>query len=305
MINLNSFLYTFDNKRYHTLNYYYKNKFQKKVAKLTLDAHFSCPNKDQGQPCIYCHEFFNPLTLEEQYHEQIKIVKNKWPEADFIAYLAYNTNTYNDLKTLKKIYESVLSKENVIGLTIGTRPDCLSKEIVEYLKKLNKQTNLTVELGLQTIHEKTLKLIKRGHDLKCFELAVKELRKNKIEVVIHIINGLPNESKQMMIETIEYLNKLDIQGLKIHMLHILKNTELYNYYKANKFTLLSKKKYISLVCDQLEKLNPNIVIHRLTGDPKIKDLYKPKWIIKKVDVLNGIDKELSKRNSYQGKKTEI
>jgi len=305
VINLNPFLYTFDNKRYHTLNYYYKNKYKRKVAKLTLDAHFSCPNKDQGQPCIYCHESFNPLSLDEQYHEQVKIVKNKWPDAVYIAYLGYSTNTYSDLKTLRKIYELVLSKENVMGLTIGTRPDCLSNEIIKYLKELNEKTNLTVELGLQTIHDKTLKLIKRGHDLNCFEKAVEDLRKNNIEVVVHIINGLPGESKKMMLETITYLNTLDIQGLKIHMLHILKDTELETYYQNNKFKLLSKKEYISLVCDQLERLNPKIVIHRLTGDPDTKDLIEPKWIVKKVNVLNGIDKELFERNSYQGKKSEI
>lgn len=302
---MNPFLYTFDNKRYHTLNYYYKNKYKRKVAKLTLDAHFSCPNKDQGQPCIYCHESFNPLSLDEQYYEQVKIVKNKWSDAVYIAYLGYSTNTYSDLKTLRKIYELVLSKENVMGLTIGTRPDCLSNEIVKYLKELNEKTNLTVELGLQTIHDKTLKLIKRGHDLNCFEKAVENLRKNNIEVVVHIINGLPGESKKMMLETITYLNTLDIQGLKIHMLHILKDTELETYYQKNKFKLLSKKEYISLVCDQLERLNPKIVIHRLTGDPDTKNLIEPKWIVKKVDVLNGIDKELFERNSYQGKKSEI
>lgn len=302
---MNPFLYTFDNKRYHTLNYYYKNKYKRKVAKLTLDAHFSCPNKDQGQPCIYCRESFNPLSLDEQYHEQVKIIKNKWSDAVYIAYLGYSTNTYSDLKTLRKIYELVLSKENVMGLTIGTRPDCLSNEIVKYLKELNEKTNLTVELGLQTIHDKTLKLIKRGHDLNCFEKAVENLRKNNIEVVVHIINGLPGESKKMMLETITYLNTLDIQGLKIHMLHILKDTELETYYQKKKFKLLSKKEYISLVCDQLERLNPKIVIHRLTGDPDTKNLIEPKWIVKKVDVLNGIDKELFERNSYQGKKSEI
>ena len=190
--------------------------------------------------------------------------------------------------------------DNVIGLSIATRPDAISEDCYKYLDELNKKTFLTVELGLQTIHENTSKLINRCHSLDCFEKCVQRLRNLNINVVVHIINGLPYETKDMMIETIKYLNKLDIQGIKIHMLSVLKNTKLEKLYKEENFKILTKEEYIDIVCDQLEYLRPEIVINRITADPKIDDLIEPDWLIKKFCVLNDIDKELVKRDSYQG-----
>ena len=226
----------------------------------------------------------------------------KWPNSKFIGYFQAHTNTYAPVEELKKKYEIILKQDNVIGLNIATRPDSISDECLNYLEELNKKTYLTIELGLQTIKEETSKLINRCHSLECFENMVKKLRERNIDVVVHIINGLPNETKEDMLNTIKYLNKLDIQGIKIHMLCIIKDTPIEKLYTNNKFKLLSKDKYIDIVVEQLEHLRPEIVIHRLTADPKLSDLIEPKWITKKFTVLNDIDKELVRRNTYQGAK---
>ena len=301
------FKYSNTNKRYYTLDYYYKHKFNSKVAKVNLDANFTCPNIDGKVGyggCIYClngsSDFKRKVSLLEQFNEKKEIMLNKWPNSKLIGYFQANSNTYADVKELKEKYELILKQDNVIGLSIATRADCIDDKILEYLKELNKRTYLTIELGLQTIHENTAKLINRCHSLQCFEDTVKNLRKNDIDVVVHLINGLPYETKEMMIDSIKYLNKLDIQGVKIHMLSIVKGTKLAKIYEKEKFKILSKEEYINIVCDQLENLNENIVIHRLTSDPIKNELIAPKWLLNKIDVLNGIDKELKKRESYQG-----
>ena len=301
------FKYSNTNKRYYTLDYYYKHKFNSKVAKVNLDANFTCPNIDGKVGyggCIYClngsSDFKRKVSLLEQFNEKKEIMLNKWPNSKLIGYFQANSNTYADVKELKEKYELILKQDNVIGLSIATRADCIDDKILEYLKELKKRTYLTIELGLQTIHENTAKLINRCHSLQCFENTVKDLRKNNIDVVVHLINGLPYETKEMMIDSIKYLNKLDIQGVKIHMLSIVKGTKLAKIYEKEKFKILSKEEYINIVCDQLENLNENIVIHRLTSDPIKNELIAPKWLLNKIDVLNGIDKELKKRDSYQG-----
>jgi hypothetical protein len=228
------------------------------------------------------------------------MMDKKWKNTKYIAYFQANTNTYAPLKVLKQKYEEALSIPNVVGLSIATRPDCIEHDVLEYLSELNKRTNLTIELGLQTIHQNTSILINRGHSLECFLDALNRLRKKNINVVVHIINGLPYETKEMMLETIKYISKLDIQGIKIHMLYILKDTKLDGMYLKDNFHILTKEEYVNIVCDQLEILPKKIVIHRITGDPKEEDLIEPKWLIKKFCVLNEIDKELEKRNTYQG-----
>lgn len=307
----NPFQYTDNNKRYHTLDYFYKNKFGKKVCKISLNAGFTCPNKDAAKGyggCIYCSKLGSgdfagnkEKDLITQFNEVKEIMKKKWPDALYIGYFQANTNTYAKTEVLKQKYEPILELENVIGLNIATRPDAITEDCLDYLEELSTRTYLTVELGLQTIHEKTTKLINRGHDLECFTNMVKELRKRNINVVVHIINGLPYETKEMMLETVEYLNKLDIQGIKIHMLHIIKDTRLANLYNQEKFHILTKEEYIDIVIEQLERLRPEIIINRITGDPVKEDLIEPTWLLKKFCVLNDIDKEMVKRNSYQGK----
>ena len=304
------FKYSDSNKRYYTLDYFYKHKFNSKVFKVSLNGGFTCPNKDGKVGiggCIYCSksgsgEYAGDVKkdLVTQFNEVKEMMLKKWPKAKYIGYFQANTNTYAPLEELKEKYETILKLDNVVGLNIATRPDAISEECLDYLEELSKKTYLTIELGLQTIHDKTSKFINRCHTLECFENMVKELRKRNINIVVHIINGLPYETKEMMIDTVKYLSKLDIQGIKIHMLSILKDTKLAEIYNDNKFKLITRNEYIDIVCDQLEYLREDIVVHRITGDPKVSDLIEPDWLIKKVTILNDIDKEMSKRNSYQG-----
>ena len=305
------FKYSLDNKRYHTLNYYLKNKFNSKVYKVSLNGGFTCPNIDGTKGyggCIYCSKSGsgehggNPSkSLTEQFNDVRNVLAKKWPKAKYIAYFQARTNTYAPLNILKEKYEEVLKIDNVIGLFIATRCDAISDEVLDYLDELNKRTFLTIELGLQTIHDSTSKLINRCHTLDEFDSMVNKLRKRNIDVVVHIINGLPYEDEKMMMDTVRHLNNLDIQGIKVHMLNIVKDTPLETLYNKEKFHILTKEEYIDIVIKQLEILNPKIVVHRITSDPDIDTLIEPKWLIKKFCVLNDIDKEMVKRDTYQGK----
>lgn len=308
------FPYSNTNKRYHTLDYFYKQKFGSKVSKISLNAGFTCPNKDGTKGyggCIYCSksgsgEFAgNPkCDVVSQFKEIKAMMDAKWPNALYIGYFQANTNTYAKIDVLKQKYEAILALDNVVGLSIATRCDAIDEDCYQYLNELNTRTFLTVELGLQTIHEETSRWINRGHSLEEFEDAVLRLRSMGIPVVVHVINGLPGETKEMMIETIKYLNRLDIQGVKIHMLHVVKDTRLADIYQEEPFDFLTIEEYIDLVCTELEYLRGEIVVHRLTGDPERSELIAPEWTLRKIDVLNGIDKEFVRRNSYQGKYAE-
>lgn len=303
---------TMDNKRYYTLNYYYKKKYGKKVFKVALDGGFTCPNRDGSistKGCIFCSprgsgDFAGDRNKDilTQFKEIRDIELKKWPEALYIGYFQAYTNTYASVTKLKELYEPILKEKNVVGLNIATRSDAINDDVLDYLTDLNNRTDLVVELGLQSIHDKTLKYINRGHDLKNFVECFKKLKARNINVVVHIINGLPGETKEMMVETAKFLNNLGVDGIKIHMLHITKNTPLEKIYKEEKFHVLTKEEYIDIVINQLEVLNENIVINRITGDPVKNDLIEPTWLLKKFIVLNDIDKEMVKRNTYQGAK---
>ena len=304
------FKYSDSNKRYYTLDYFYKHKFNSKVFKVSLNAGFTCPNKDGNVGvggCIYCSssgsgEYAGDKNkdLVTQFNEVKNMMLKKWPNAKYIGYFQANTNTYAPLNELKEKYETILKLEDVVGLSIATRSDAISEECLDYLEELSKRTYLTIELGLQTIHETTSILINRCHSLENFHDMVLKLRKRNINVVVHIINGLPYETHVMMIDTVKYLSSLDIQGVKIHALSILKGTALEKLYNETHFKVMSREEYITTVCDQLEYLRSDIVVNRITGDPKIDDLVEPEWLIKKVTILNDIDKEMNRRNSYQG-----
>ena len=306
------FKYSNTNKRYYTLDYFYKNKFKSKVFKVSLNAGFTCPNKDGKvgkKGCIYCSksgsgEYGGNVNkdLITQFNEVKDMMHKKWPEAKYIGYFQANTNTYAPVEILKEKYEPIISLDNVVGLNIATRPDSITDECLNYLEDLSKRTYLTIELGLQTIHEKTSILINRCHTLECFKDMVEKLRQRNINVVVHIINGLPYETKQMMVDTVKYLSNLDIQGIKIHALSILKNTELANLYEKEKFRVLTREEYIDIVCTQLEYLREDIVVNRITGDPKVSDLIEPQWLTNKTTILNDIDKLMKERNIYQGQK---
>ena len=308
----NKFKYTSDNKRYHTLTYYYKEKFNSKVCKVSLNANFTCPNIDGKVGiggCIYCSKLGsgeyagNPKEdLITQFEKGKKTMQRKWPNAKFIAYFQANTNTYAPIERLKERFEPFINRDDCIGLSIATRSDSITDECLDYLEDISKRTYLIVELGLQTIHEKTSKLINRCSSLDNFDKMVKRLKMRNINVVVHIINGLPYETEDMMINTVKHLNDLNIDGIKIHMLGVLKDTPLEKYYQKHKFHILTKEEYVNIVVKQLEYLNPKIVIHRLTEDPKQEDIIEPTWLTKKFTILNEVDKIMSTRNLYQGDK---
>ena len=309
-----NFKYTLDDKRYHTFNYYLKNKYHTKVAKISLNAGFTCPNRDGKVGvggCLFCSDSGSgdfagdPRDdLMIQFDKVSQMMNQKWPDCKYIAYFQANTNTYGPLEKLKATFEPFVNKENVVGIDIATRPDCLTPEILDYLEDLSQRTDLWVELGLQTIHEASAKWFNRGYSLDAFEKALDELRKRHIQVCVHIINGLPVETKQMMLETVQYLSKKDIQGIKIHMLYVLKNTPIERYMIQNHLDFMSREDYIQLIVDQIEYIPDHVVIQRLTGDGKQDDLYGPLWSIKKVTILNDITKEMKKRDTYQGIKAK-
>lgn len=301
-------------KRYRSFNYEMRKIFGDKVMKLSLDGGFTCPNRDGtigSKGCIFCGEegsgefaASRDLSIKEQMEEQKKLLSRKWPVGKCVAFFQNFTNTYSSVRDLEQKYSAAIEQEGIIGLAIATRPDCLSEEVLELLSEFNEKTFLWVELGLQTIHEKTSKFIRRGYELDCYKDAVKKLNDRNIKVVTHLIFGLPNESYEDILSSVEYVANTNTWGVKFHMLYIQKGTDLYRYYKEYPFNILSREQYISLVCDSIERLPESMVIHRLTGDGKRELLIEPKWTLDKLRVLSGIDMELKRRNSSQGKKQQ-
>ena len=298
------------NKRYNSIDRYYKAKYGKKVAKISLNGNFSCPNKDGKKGfggCIYCSESGSgdfagdkALDILTQFAQIKTIIDKKWPDSLYMPYLQANSNTYGSVEKLKEVYEPLTTLKDIVGISIATRADCFDEEIYAYLADLNQRVPLQIELGLQTIHEHTAKLINRKTELKEFKDAISRLREIGIEIVVHIINGLPYESKEDMLETIKFINTLDIQGVKIHSLLVLKNTALANLYEKEKFKILSLEEYVDITVSQIELLRPDIIIHRLGADSSLEDLIEPLWTRKKLVVMNEIDKLLRKKDSYQG-----
>ncbi len=310
---MEKFKYAFDkNKRYHTWNYYLRQKFGEKIFKVSLNAGFTCPNVDGTLGyggCIYCSregsgDFAgNPNdNLRKQFDEIKAMMLKKWPNAKYIGYFQAFTNTYAPLEVLKERYETVLGFEDVIGLSISTRPDCLPDDVVDYLAELNERTNLWVELGLQTIHDETSEIINRGHSYQDFLDGFKKLKDRNIKTVVHIINGLPGEDKEMMMQTAKAVADMGADGIKIHLLHIIKDTPLRDFLNNGQIVPMEQEEYINLVCDQLEILPEEMVIHRLTGDGKRDELLAPLWSLKKWEVLNRIDDEMKRRGTFQGSK---
>ncbi|MEN2256795.1 TIGR01212 family radical SAM protein [Paraclostridium benzoelyticum] len=307
---MTNFKYAFDNKRYHTWNYYLRSNFGEKVFKVSINAGFSCPNIDGTVAyggCTYCSKqgsgdfAGNPNdNLIKQFEDIKEMMHKKWHNAKYIGYFQAFTNTHAPVSVLKEKYETILNLDDVIGLSISTRPDCLPDDVLEYLSELNKKTNLWVELGLQTIHDETSKIINRGHDYNTFLEGVEKLKKHNIKTVVHIINGLPGEDYNMMMETAKAVADLGVHGIKIHLLHVLKETPMENMLKKGMFNLMEKDDYINLVCDQLEIIPPEMVVHRLTGDGKRDEIVGPMWSLKKWEVLNAIDDTMRERNSCQG-----
>lgn len=298
-------------KLYHSLDYMLRETFGEKVYKVTLNGGMSCPNRDGklgSRGCIFCSAGGSgdfaadaALSVTEQIDSQIELLSAKRPIHKYIAYFQAYTNTYAPVEYLHKIFTEAIRHPSVVALSIGTRPDCLGEEVLELLNELNQIKPVWVELGLQTIHEKTAAYIRRGYPLSCFEEAVRNLRKLGIQVIVHTILGLPGESVQDILETMKYLNARDIQGIKLQLLHVLKGTDLAEDYQAGKFQVYEREEYLQLLIECLEHLDPSIVIHRMTGDGPEKLLIAPLWASRKREVLNILHHEMKIRNSWQGK----
>lgn len=300
-------------KPYHSLDYMLRERFGEKVYKVTLNGGMSCPNRDGKlgtRGCIFCSaggsgDFAadSSLSITEQIDRQISILSAKRPIHKYIAYFQAFTNTYAPVEYLEKIFTEALSHPGIAALSIGTRPDCLGKDVVTLLSRLNRQKPVWVELGLQTIHEKTAAYIRRGYPLSCFEDAVKRLRSEDIEVIVHTILGLPGESTQDILNTMEYLNHQDIQGIKLQLLHVLRGTDLASDYEKGLFCTYERDEYISLVISCLEHLRPDMVIHRIAGDGPKDLLISPLWASRKREVLNLLHHQMKENHNYQGRQT--
>ena len=304
-----------EEKHYLTLNNYLKHLYNEKVFKVSLNGNFSCPNRDgkiSTNGCIFCSakgsgDFAGNinLSIKDQFYEVVSKLENKWPNGAYIAYFQANTNTYGTVSELKMRYEQIIKDgkkldDKIKVLSIATRPDCLDDDILNLLNELNKQIPLWIELGFQSSNEDTAKFINRGYQNECLITAVNNLKAIGIKVIVHIINGLPTDTYDDMINTVKFLSHLPIDGIKIHMLHVINNSPLGKLYKEKPFPLLTLEEYVEIVVAQLRLLPPNVVIHRITGDADKNELLAPMWTLKKFVVMNEIDKLMRKENYYQG-----
>lgn len=300
-----------DEKHYVTLNNYLRNRFGTKVFRISLNAGLSCPNRDKSPNnigCLYCSSNLSgdfagkkEDSFTNQFNSIKKVMENKWHDGLYIAYLQAGSNTYASIETLREIYNEVISlDQKIVVLSIATRPDCINEEIVALLNEISKKVELWIELGFQTANDIIKDKLNIGYNNSNFEYSMRLLNDNNIPVTVHIINGLPGDTEDSMINTIKYLNQFKISGIKIHMLHILKNTPLGDIYLNKPFKVLSKDEFIDISVKQLRLLNPNVVVHRITGDPDKENLIEPTWVLKKFVVLNDIDKLMRKENYYQG-----
>lgn len=300
-----------NNDKFYKLNNFLKENFKEKIYKVSLDGGFTCPNRDgkiSNKGCLFCSdkgsgEFAGDRckTITAQIDEQIDFMKDKIGSSKVIAYFQNFTNTYGDIEYLRKIYYEALNHEKVIGIAIATRPDCLSDDVINLLDEINKKYFLWVELGLQTANDNIGKIINRGYDTKVYIDSCKILSEKNIKFVTHMIVGLPNEEKKDLYDTIDLINSVKSWGIKIHLLYILKNSKLLNYYQQNPFKIYEKDEYENTVIELLERLSPSIVVHRLTGDAKKDELFEPLWSLNKRGILNSIEKKLKSSKSYQGK----
>ncbi len=311
-VDTNPFVYSSTNKRYHTYDYYLKSTFGGKVAKIPLDCGFTCPNIDGTKGmggCIYCSDrgsgdfaCTSDTPLSEQYYRTFNSLRQKWKTNMSIPYFQAHTNTYADSNILRKLYYEALSFEGVVGINIATRPDCLPDDVLNLLSEIAEKTTLTVELGLQSVHDNTGKLINRCHTFAEFCDGFERLRaaSDKIKICVHLIEGLPGEDRDMMVESSRKLASLHPDQVKLHCLNVLKDTALASLYESGRYTPITRDEFVHVVCDSLELFPADIVIGRLTGDADRKKLIEPVWSLRKTEVINAIDKELYRRDTYQG-----
>ena len=305
-------------KRYNTLNDYYREIFGEKIFKVPIDAGFDCPNRDGTVAhggCTFCtvsgsgDAIVAPdAPIRDQFYKEIDFMHRKWPEVKkYLVYFQNFTNTHDTVDVIRERYEQAINELGVVGINIGTRPDCLPDETIAYIAELSERMHVTVELGLQTTYDETSKIINRAHTYDLYVKTVKRLRElaPKVEIVSHLINGLPGETYEMMVENVRRcVTDNEIDGIKLHLLHLMTSTKMQRDYHEGRLKLLSMDEYVNIICDQLEIIPKNIVIHRITGDAPRDMLIGPMWSLKKWEVLNAIDKEMERRGSYQGCKVE-
>lgn len=306
---LNPFPYSDTNRRFYTFDYFLRQKFGGKVAKIPLDAGFTCPNLDGTRGvggCIYCSSRgsgdFAPeasLTVTEQFKRGVAALSPKWTPIGYIPYFQAHTNTYGSVERLRALYEEALAQPGVVGLSVATRADCISPAIADLLRELSKRTFLTVELGLQTAHDRTARLINRCHTFDAFLRGYEMLE--GVEVCVHLIEGLPGENHADMLETARAVAGLRPFAVKLHLLHVLKDTALASLWERGEYVPMELPAYVQIICDSLEVLPPETVVERITGDGPPELLLAPLWSRKKFVVMNEIDKELYRRDSFQGK----
>lgn len=298
-------------KRYYSLNYFLREKFGCKTFKISLDGGFTCPNRDGKAGiggCTFCSSRGSGdyagerlLTIGQQFDNIKEMMNKKWKEGKYIAYFQAYTNTYAPVEELKKKYEEAISKEGVVALSIATRPDCINDEVLDLIAEMNKKLYTWVELGLQTIHEESAKNFNRGYSLEVFDKAMEGLKSRGIDTVVHCIFGLPGETKEQMLETVDYVAHTGAKGIKFHLLHLMEGTKMVKDYEEGRLQFLSQEDYVDLICEGVSRIPQDMVVHRLTGDAPRDLLIGPMWSLKKWEVLNAIDKALVDNDIYQGK----
>lgn len=299
-------------KRYHTLDYFFKEKFGRKVAKIPLSGGFTCPNRDGTKGtggCIYCSanlsgEFAGDAhdSIPVQYAKITEMMSKKWNNTAYMPYFQTGTGTYAPAEKLERLYYEALSLPGAVGLSIATRPDCIGKDVLKLLSDVSKKTYLTVELGLQSVHDSTGEIINRKSSFSEFENTFGSLKELGIDVCVHLINGLPGETREMMMQSVKTVSDMRPWSLKLHLLHVIRGTVCEKMYREGRFDVFEKEDYVDLICDQLEIIHPDIVMQRLTGDGERSELVAPLWSIRKFEVLNSIDAEMKRRNAFQGDK---
>ena len=308
---MSGFIFSDDNKRYHTWNYHLRHKFGCKVMKIALNAGFTCPNIDGKKGyggCTYCSELGSgdfagdvSMNIMHQFEDIKQRMHKKWHEGKYMPYFQAHSNTYAAAEVLRDRFERVLREPEGVGISIATRADCLEDDVLDYLSELNERTYLIVELGLQSIYDVTGERINRCHTYAEFLEGYKKLKERNINVCVHLIDGLPDETPEMMIESAREVGKLMPHCIKLHLLHILKDTAMAKEYNEGKISVLEKDEYVDIIVRQLEVIPPEIIIQRLTGDGGRDSLIAPMWSLKKFEVLNAIDKLMVERNTYQGR----
>jgi radical SAM protein (TIGR01212 family) len=297
--------------RYNDLNTYFRDRYGCRVQKITVDAGLTCPNRDgtlSSEGCIFCNArgsgtnaHAQGLTVSEQLAQGKTNLSRRYKAKKFIAYFQSFTNTYAPIPQLRALWEEAFSIPDVVGISVGTRPDCANDEVLDLLKDFSRRGLVWIELGLQSIHNATLQGINRGHDFECFERAVEAARKRDLNICSHVILGLPGENREDMLETARILGQMDIQGIKIHLLYVVKGTQLAKMYQKGTYKCLEQQEYVELVCRFLELLPRQIVIQRLTGDPHPQELIAPAWSLRKSETLSLIKNRLEAEKSWQGR----